>query len=301
MFRRCGALAGVLTEIHGCSSEWLCSGASGYCFVGDTDGGDALPIDIDLQQLEQWQHQAWRRWNDSVDKQQAQRCASAWWQLIASPAASAAMQQPAEHKFQVDASSKRISQLSYQYRSPLESLEPTVGSASSASNQPSAALTWASSSSVPSCSSCRRLARPSVVMFGDSDAFVLALAQRRRQRYQEWEAAVEREVESRSGAYRVLVLDIGCGARVRSISDVAQCVHDDINAISARCGAAPAATLVKINPAADCLSSVDGSAVCIQGGAEEVTLWLLRDSFELFFCSSRKRRAPAYVCAWAAA
>jgi hypothetical protein len=108
-------------------------------------------------------------------------------------------------------------------------------------------------------------------MFGDSDALVLSLAQRRRQRYQEWEAAVECQVACRAGAYSVVVLEVGCGARVRSISDEAQCVHDDINAISSRLGAAPAATLVRINPAAECPSSVDGSIVQLQGRAEEVT------------------------------
>ena len=70
--------------------------------------------------------------------------------------------------------------------------------------------------------------------------------------------------------FRVLILDIGCGARVRCISDEALCVHDDINAISARHGASPAATLVRINPDASCLSSVNGSVVNIQGGAEAV-------------------------------
>jgi NAD-dependent SIR2 family protein deacetylase len=263
LFRRCGALADVLTEIHGCCSEWLCSGASGYCFGQHADGDDALPMDINLQTLGQWQHEAWRRWNDSVDKQKAQRCASAWWKLLASPAASAVMLQPAEHSFAVDAGSKCVS---LPDRSPLEAQE-----SASASNYPAAALTWTSSCSVPLCSLCQRIARPSVVMFGDSDALVLALAQRRRQRYQDWEAAVEREVSARLGAYRVLVLELGCGTRVRSISDEAQCVHDDINAISARFGADPAATLVRINPSADSPSSVIGSVVCIQGGAEEVS------------------------------
>jgi hypothetical protein len=107
-------------------------------------------------------------------------------------------------------------------------------------------------------------------MFSDSDALVLSLAQRRRQRYQQWEAAVEREVEARGGKYRVLILDIGCGSRVRSISDEASCVHADINAISSRFGAEPAATLVRINPAAEYTSSVAGSIVTIEGGAEEV-------------------------------
>ena len=77
-------------------------------------------------------------------------------------------------------------------------------------------------------------------------------------------------MESRAGGFRVLILDIGCGARVRCISDEARCVHDDINAISARHGASPAATLVRINPDTSCPSSVDGSVVNIQGGAEQV-------------------------------
>ncbi len=81
---------------------------------------------------------------------------------------------------------------------------------------------------------------------------------------------MEREVEQRAGAYRVLVLDMGCGTRVRSVSDEARCVHDDINAISSRFGAAPAATLVRINPDDSCVSGVDGSVVSIRGGAEEV-------------------------------
>ena len=179
------------------------------------------------------------------------------------------MQQPAEHVFQVESSSKRISLLPKQRFSPLE--PHALLTASPATSPAGAAITWAASGCVPSCCLCGRLARPSVVMFGDSDALVLSLAQRRRQRYQEWEAAVEREVESRAGAYRVLVLEIGCGSRVRSISDEAMCVHDDINAISARFGAAPAATLLRINPAPDCPSSAVGSIIHIQGGAEEVS------------------------------
>jgi hypothetical protein len=132
-------------------------------------------------------------------------------------------------------------------------------------------------------------------MFGDSDALVLSLAQRRRQRYQEWEAAVEQQVERREGAYRVVVLEIGCGARVPSISDEAMCVHRDINAISSRFGAAPAATLVRINPAADCPSHVQGSVVGIQGGAQEV-----RSRHNLFlFCrqSARLTRAAGAAAA----
>jgi hypothetical protein len=126
-------------------------------------------------------------------------------------------------------------------------------------------------------------------MFGDSDALVLSLAARRRQRYQEWEAAVERQVESRAGDFRVLVMELGCGSRVRSISDEALCVYGDINAISARCGAAPAATLLRINPAADCFSSVHGSIVQIQGGAEEVTASLPR-------CCAKKALAWQGCC-----
>ena len=125
-------------------------------------------------------------------------------------------------------------------------------------------------------------------MFGDSDALVLSLAQRRRQRYQEWEAAVEHQVESREGAYRVVVLEIGCGARVPSISNEALCVYHDINTISSRFGAVPAATLIRVNPAADYPSYVDGSVVSIQGGAEEVHCL---DRFASRFATRKRARA----------
>ena len=163
--------------------------------------------------------------------------------------------------FQVDSASKCIVQLP-----PI-----SASAAPSASSDCSVALSWTSRCGVPLCCTCGRIARPSVVMFGDADALVLSLAQRRRQRYQEWEAAVEAQVESLAGAFRVVVLEVGCGTRVRSISDEAQCVHDDINAISSRQGVAPAATLIRVNPAADCPSRVDGSIVQLQGRAEEVT------------------------------
>jgi hypothetical protein len=244
--------------------------------------------------MQQWQHAVWREWNDSVDKLLAQRCASAWWRLLASSAAAVTMQQPPQHIFQVDSSSKRITQLSNPpLHTPILPLLPAADS-SSVTRSTCPSLTWTAACSVPHCSACRRPARPSVVMFGDSDALVLSLAQRRRERYQEWEAAVEQQVERREGAYRVVVLEIGCGARVPSISNEAMCVHRDINAISSRFGAAPAATLVRINPAPDCPSHVDGSVVGIQGGAQEV-----RSRHNLFlFCrqSACKSRHTVDSC-----
>jgi hypothetical protein len=235
--------------------------------------------------MQQWQHPVWREWNDSVDKLLAQRCASAWWRLLASSAAPVTMQQPPQHIFEVDSSSKRTTHLSNPpLHTPILPLLPSADSSSGTrSTHPS--LTWTVPCSVPHCSACRRPARPSVVMFGDSDALVLSLAQRRRQRYQEWEAAVEHQVERREGAYRVVVLEIGCGTRVPSISNEALCVHRDINAISSRFGATPAATLIRINPAANCPSHVEGSVVGIQGGAQEV-----RSRHSLFsFCRNRSR------------
>jgi hypothetical protein len=201
-----------------------------------------------------------------VNQQQAQRCASAWWKLLQSPASSAAMLQPDSHTFLVDPSTKCVAPL---HASAPPAPPPTAAPSCSTTSDAATALAWPSNC-VPLCYNCRRLARPSVVMFGDSDALVLSLAQRRRQRYQEWEAAVERQVEWCAGAFRVVILEMGCGTRVRSISDEAQCVHDDINAICRRLGAAPAATLVRVNPDAGCASSVDGSVVSIRGGAEQV-------------------------------
>lgn len=201
-----------------------------------------------------------------MNKEQAQHCASAWWKLLQSSASSAAMLQPDSHTFLVDPFTKSVAPL---HVGAPPAPPPTAAPSCSTAIDATTALAWRSNC-VPLCCNCGRHARPSVVMFGDSDALVLSLAQRRRQRYQEWEAAVERQVEQCAGAFRVVILEIGCGMRVRSISDEAQCVHDDINAICRRLGAAPAATLVRVNPDAGCASSVDGSVVSIRGGAEQV-------------------------------
>lgn len=83
--------------------------------------------------------------------------------------------------------------------------------------------------------------RPSVLMFGDTDAVLLEALSASASRYQAWEDEVEEALAGDPGLHLV-VLELGCGKRVPCVRQETESVVRDALAKGAR------ATLIRINP-----------------------------------------------------
>lgn len=66
------------------------------------------------------------------------------------------------------------------------------------------------------CRHCRLPMRPNVLLFNDTDQTVLGSIAEERERYQDWEARMERDLES-SRSRRLAILELGCGANVPAV------------------------------------------------------------------------------------
>ena len=93
----------------------------------------------------------------------------------------------------------------------------------------------------PRCPECAAPLRPSVLMFGDDDPALLRRLTASADAYQAWEEGMEVALASDSRA-RLVILELGCGTRVPSVREEAQCVLRDAVARGGR------ATLIRINP-----------------------------------------------------
>eukprot|EP00755_Sulcionema_specki_P026594 Sspe_Gene.85995::Locus_56731_Transcript_1_1_Confidence_1.000_Length_1137::g.85995::m.85995 len=100
------------------------------------------------------------------------------------------------------------------------------------------------------CIHCGGPARPRVVMFEDSECIIESSM---GEEYQKWEDGMEVTVEKlwREGRGSVVVMEVGCGTRVKSVRLEAEAVVSDV---LERCGfekddsRQPPATLIRVNP-----------------------------------------------------
>ena len=83
------------------------------------------------------------------------------------------------------------------------------------------------------CQFCNLPARPSVLMFHDTDEYILQQIEKERQRYQSWEERVENEVSLKG--QRLVILEIGCGVMVPVVrQEGEEVLHDIISKLESK-------------------------------------------------------------------
>ena len=225
LFRRFPTMQSQLHEIHGCVEEWMCGSSLG--FARDEDIADG-----------QWRSRGgvFAAHNDAV-------CAAARRER---GEVADAPRDGHETPWPPSCAALEVS--------PPWGLQSLLahGSCKLQEHPDAAEMLWDSRS--PQCPNCASPLRPCVVMFGDTDEVLLARQAAAGARYQEWEERMEAAVASRPGNTHLIVLEIGCGARVPSVRrECADVVRDTL----ARGGHA---TLVRINPDADDANDDDAAA-----------------------------------------
>jgi len=95
------------------------------------------------------------------------------------------------------------------------------------------------------CKHCGVPVRPNILMFNDTDANILRPISKQRERYQEWEAKMEDEVQN---GKKLVIIEIGAGAAVTAVRDEGEEVFKDCTERLRKNESDGEVTFIRINP-----------------------------------------------------
>ena len=238
LFRRFPALAARLHEIHGCVEEWACGSSLGFARDEATDqlrsrGG------------------VFEAHNSHVADRARHANGGGNGAPLWAPACAAFRTSPPRGRCVTEWQARCDERLSSPAAGPM-ALEAAalVEEEEEASED---GVAWGADA-VPRCPMCSSPLRPSVVMFGDTDALLLERQAAAASAYQSWEEQMEVQLAASPTRTRMVVLEIGCGLTVPSVRR--EC-EDVVRDVLHRGGCA---SLIRINPEAQIASCIDGAS-----------------------------------------
>ena len=238
LFRRFPALAARLHEIHGCVEEWACGSSLGFA---RDEGTDQLRSRGGVFEAH----------NSQVADRARHANGGGNGAPLWAPACAAFRTSPPRGRCVTEWQARCDERLSSPAAGPL-ALEAAalVEEEEEASED---GVAWGADA-VPRCPMCSSPLRPSVVMFGDTDALLLERQAAAASAYQSWEEQMEVQLAASPTRTRMVVLEIGCGLTVPSVRR--EC-EDVVRDVLHRGGCA---SLIRINPEAQIASCIDGAS-----------------------------------------
>lgn len=203
-FRRFNMLQAVLTEIHGCAEESVCSSSIGYFATRNIPDDVKNPPENSTFKVDIHERigDAIAKWNRLASEEERLKCRNEIFYTPSRPYLSSEGIYTATAPFRKSESETSVSE---QHRG------------------------------VPMCSVCGKYPlRPHVVMFGDSCPNVMPRIWECTDAYQRWENAMEEDLlghveTGRMHTKKLVILELGCGLRVPSVRREVEEVLMDVN------------------------------------------------------------------------